>query len=396
MKVLKSINASLILLFCIVGKVNASGHNEFQICIKGDPQLKSASLNYQLDSINREFNVVGKQYNELTCGDRHSMHFSHAKDEISTKFSLINEEGTLATDSVKFTIDTAGGSNNIWINSPELCREKVQIYVNLEGKEVALCEEPTDKDSVEFPDGELIKIVYNVPKKETILSNTVDTCSSTNNSTCIIGGENNSSRFKLIDSSPSNSFEDQSVSVSKSESMSFSIGGNAGGEFDGGLSLTAGLNIDFSTATEKSSSMDLLAFYVENHSLRNDVGHTIRYRTSKNAVDAALDQANVDQNGLITNADEVLGSKLWRELDLSTTTSWQEVVDETNCKNQNIAFINHLELARSEELIPGNSEVSDPYVRKYYFNDVLEINTTCVFDKPTGNYYRIKSESLLD
>lgn len=342
-----------------------------------------------------ELKVPLKQYNEETCGKVFSLSFNSSPEYITAKFALWspNDVNWIAEDEgVKYTIDTSKSYHSIWKVSPEGCNDKYQVFPESNGETFGSCIKMDDMSKFGFNNNSLIKLYYN-PKKKTSLNKAVEVCSSSDNGSCIPFGVNNSALFKMKDYYPSSTYEDKFITVENSQSLEFSIGGEVGGAFDpSGPSLTAGLNVGFTNSAGTAVSEDLQTFYVVNTGLRNDIGTNTEYRMSKNAVVHSLENANIDKNGFILNGDEVLGSKLWRALDISSTTSWEDNVRSSNCYSKTLTFINRVELSRKDSMLLFNEDV---YQRNYLLPVSVDIETECLTDSVTGKRYRILNKGML-
>ncbi|KOY23776.1 hypothetical protein ACX06_11820 (plasmid) [Vibrio parahaemolyticus] len=375
--------------------VNAASSNRFQVCVKGDPTIGETLFRYLINNVFEEIIVPPKQYNEETCGKTFSLSFNSSPEYITAKFALWSpsDASWIAEDEdIKYTIDTSKSYHSIWKTSPEGCNDKYQVFPENNGETFGSCIKMDDMSKFGFNNDSLVKLYYN-PKKNTSLNKVIEVCSSSDNGSCIPFGVANSALFKITDYYPSSTYEDKFITVENSQSLEFSIGGEVGGAFDpSGSSLTAGLNVGFTNSAGTAVSEDLQTFYVVNTGLRNDIGTNTEYRMSKNAVVYALDNANVDKDGFILNGDEVLGSKLWRALDISSTTSWEDNVRSSNCYSKTLTFINQVELSRKESMLLFNEDV---YQRNYLLPVSVDIDTQCLTDSVTGKRYRVLNKGML-
>lgn len=240
----------------------------------------------------------------------------------------------------------------------------------------------------------------NIPDEDTIdvniypdtaIARVMQLCGVEGDSACIPFGSSNSGNWVAKESAPTATFEDKPITLEKSQTVGFTIGADAGYTFgqDSGPSL--GLNVSFGISSTESSSQELYTAYMTKTELRNDLGNINTFKLSKNAIEKALPYANINNDNMITNAEEAFGRNSWKNLAFNTRDTWTDELKDSNCtpgQAKDILFLSKVGFKTTDtkfsKVQGGHSSIAS-----------VRVAMDCTKDK-NGHLFRTKKIGLLN
>ncbi|OOF30361.1 hypothetical protein [Salinivibrio proteolyticus] len=386
----------------------ASGHANIQACYKVDTNYDEErefeyTLSYSRGGDNYSTHGKVKIPANSTIGDEicdstlfhkkmkytRSIYADYKLTEVSTGKILAEKYG------VDFHFNAEGSKNNYWLAGGDTCenhsiRFRDDDSVTTKGMYYG-CSKNSGNDKVD--DDERVFFVWH-PRSQTADLDIIERCTVFGNTDCIPFGSGNSGNFIQTESLPEGSYDTVTVSYGTSQTMSFSFSAGLEYEFGADSGPTLGLGLDFGVEQSTSSERDLTTLYTTKDTLRNDIGSKLTYLASRKAL--KLQEDMMDWTGEIhrlANPEEALGESLWKSIDLSTTSTWEDTVTSSNCKPNNLVFLNLMEISRPAIWL---NDMDDTATRDrvYPLSSSIVIGTECIQDK-SGHYFRRKKQSLL-
>ncbi|ANW25510.1 hypothetical protein BA953_15600 [Vibrio coralliilyticus] len=200
---------------------------------------------------------------------------------------------------------------------------------------------------------------------------------------CIPGGETNSRYWSLRDTYPGTSYSTRVYDVSNTEEVGFSMTANPNGE----------LSVNYSTSSSESLGTQNDAFVSNQVNYENDIGFFTEFSVDRTILESIIHPVGTNADFQDTaSSNEAVGETAWKELDLSSVTTWSQVNNQETCSsNMRITFVNELGVARSIMGLDPSSykaETADIGIKIATRNpSTLEINTVCE-ELGNGQYHR--------
>ncbi|WDE08913.1 hypothetical protein SG34_029695 [Thalassomonas viridans] len=213
---------------------------------------------------------------------------------------------------------------------------------------------------------------------------------------CIPGGKDNSSFWVLDDFFPQTSNTNTSLTIENSTTVGFSVGGSAGIDSSG---PAAGLDVSFSAEKSTSTSKEVTVMGVSTVKSPNDVGIKAELTLSAEAITAIEPFDNID----LSATDNILGSSAWRDLDISASATYREIVNTKNCKpktTRKVGFYHLATVRRGAFDFDGDGskaryDEEDSEFRTRSVLDNMVINTECIAGA-NNKLYRVFKPGILN
>ena len=223
--------------------------------------------------------------------------------------------------------------------------------------------------------------------------------------TCVPGGRSNSRYWILDHSSPINSTDNATVFQTETTSMGFDFD-LTGGASKSGPSAQVGAGFNFSTSTSNGRERKAVNIVTVKHS--NDSGIKATWYLDPSVFSAAprMGWSSLYPTSY-ARSDKYFGASAYRDLDLSSSANWREIINKSNCdpepekNNRDIIFYSDLHIERGAYDLEGSGSSaywdygSDSSFKVKYLEDKVRVRTQCQIDAQ-GNLMRVVLPGILN
>jgi len=224
--------------------------------------------------------------------------------------------------------------------------------------------------------------------------------------TCVPGGRSNSRYWILDHSSPINSTDNATVFQTETTSMGFNFELTAGASKSGPSAPQVGTGFDFNTSTSNGSERK--AVNVVTVKEPNDLGIKATWYLDPSVISAAPMMGWSSLYPMsYARSDKYFGASAYRDLDLSSSANWREMINKSNCNpepgknNRDIKFISNLYIERGAyDLESSGSSAhwdygSDSSFKRKNLSHSVKVRTQCQTDA-LGNLMRVVRPGILN
>jgi len=221
---------------------------------------------------------------------------------------------------------------------------------------------------------------------------------------CVPGGRSNSRYWILDHSSPLNSTDNATVFQTETTSMGFDF--NVTGEVSKS-GPSAQVNAGFNWGTSMSNGSERKAVNVVTIKQSNDSGIKATWYLDPSVVSAAPDMKGYNDSMSYARSDKYFGASAYRDLDLSSSAQWREIINKSNCNpepeknNRDIKFTSDLYIERGAyDLESSGSSArwdygSDSSFKRKNLSHSVKVLTQCQTDA-LGNLMRVVRPGILN